>query len=536
MKKIFFTTATLFSSLFLVFAAPSLSSLTGSASASSTTYFSSVSTSDSTYTSTDNIKKAQIAMATNEYIVTAGDIYTLAYSGGSMNVSVDNSYRVRIANLGIINAKGLTLQEFKTRVESLIVNNYPRSDVQFFLANPAQFHVFVKGEVISARTVETWALERTSSVLAKLYTEHSSARFFTIISEDGAEKKYDLFKSVRDGDFAQDPYLRPGDTIVVPKIERKVEIKGAVYRPGIYELLPDEELNSLIFKYGDGFTHFALKTRIELSRFTGNANFYDTVYYKETDLIRDIPLANYDKVYVPSLENIQPTLFVEGAVNTLYDADSGTLLTLESDEKDDATDATPGLVVSEPQPTAKLRFKYAEGKSFVQFILENSQMFINSSDLANSYVARKNPETGENQIIPTNINAILYPSKNAKDFEDFTLVENDKIIVPYTQYYVTVTGGVNAEGKYAYQPGKKWNYYVNLANGFNLDQNLFRAVKITDKDGKKISKNSEIPPEALIYASRNSPKDGWLIPLITSILTFISTCLSVYGAIVAFGK
>ena len=46
----------------------------------------------STFTSTDSIKKAQVATATNEYIVTAGDIYTLVYAGGSFSVSVDSTY------------------------------------------------------------------------------------------------------------------------------------------------------------------------------------------------------------------------------------------------------------------------------------------------------------------------------------------------------------------------------------------------------------------------------------------------------------
>ena len=119
----------------------------------------SISTSSTSFTSTDNIKKAQVAAATNEYIVTAGDIYSLVYSGGSFSISVDSTYRVRVAHLGIINAKGLNLQEFKNKVETLILSNYPTSGVQFFLANPAQFHVFVKGEVSSAQTVETWALE-----------------------------------------------------------------------------------------------------------------------------------------------------------------------------------------------------------------------------------------------------------------------------------------------------------------------------------------------------------------------------------------
>ena len=61
----------------------------------------SISTSSTSFTSTDNIKKAQVAAATNEYIVTAGDIYSLVYSGGSFSISVDSTYRVRVAHLGM---------------------------------------------------------------------------------------------------------------------------------------------------------------------------------------------------------------------------------------------------------------------------------------------------------------------------------------------------------------------------------------------------------------------------------------------------
>ena len=84
------------------------------------------------------------------------------------------------------------------------------------------------------------------------------------------------------------------------------------------------------------------------------------------------------------------------------------------------------------------------------------------------------------------------------------------------------------------KPKITYEYYINLANGFNLDENLFNSIKITDKNGKKLSKKSEIPPEAVIYASRNSPNNGWLIPLIPSILTFITTCLTLIGTIMNF--
>lgn len=304
----------------------------------------SISTSNTSFTSTDNIKKAQVATATNEYIVTAGDIYTLVYAGGSFSVSVDSTY-----------------------------------------------------------------------------------------------------------------------------------------------------------DYADGFTPFAQKDNIEVSHYIEKTGVYKTSYYNETDLLSTIPLTSYDRIYIPSVKDTKSVIYVEGAVNNKYDSDTKTVI-LDKDEV-----LPSGEVVSSPTSMNKLKFEYSEGKSFVSFILENSAMFINSSDLENAYIIRQNDESDE--TIPVNIGNILYPSK--KD-------------------------GVNSVGKYAYQPGKTWEYYINLANSFNLDENLFSSVKITDKNGKKLSKKSEIPPEAVIYASRNSPNNGWLMPLITSILTFVTTCLTLIGTIMNF--
>ena len=135
-----------------------------------------------------------------------------------------------------------------------------------------------------------------------------------------------------------------------------------------------------------------------------------------------------------------------------------------------------GEVVSSPTSMNKLQFEYSEGKSLVTFILENSAMFINSSDLENAYIIRRGENSDE--FIPVDIGKILYPSKKDTSFSDFAMKADDRIIIPYTQYYVTVTGGVNSVGKYAYQPGKTYEYYINLANGFNLDENLFNSIKI----------------------------------------------------------
>ena len=73
---------------------------------------------------------------------------------------------------------------------------------------------------------------------------------------------------MRNGDMSQNPYVRPGDVITVNRYERRVTVKGAVERPGTYELLKNEILKDLVNFYGKGLAPMADTSRIELTRYT----------------------------------------------------------------------------------------------------------------------------------------------------------------------------------------------------------------------------------------------------------------------------
>ena len=110
----------------------------------------------------DNVKEeksllqanAQLAMSSAEYKVTAGDTYALAfYSNGtsvSYTITVDSTYKIRIANLGSLNCSGLSFIQLKQNIEALVMKNYPLSVVTFVMLQPSVFKVMIKGEVNSA--------------------------------------------------------------------------------------------------------------------------------------------------------------------------------------------------------------------------------------------------------------------------------------------------------------------------------------------------------------------------------------------------
>ena len=226
---------------------------------------------------------AQLAMSESSYPVTAGDVYTLAFAAGATPVSysipVDSTYKIRIANLGVIDCKNLTYLQLKNIVTGIVQKNYPMGGVQFVLTSPATFRVTITGEVVKTVQKNAWALTRLSTFIKESFTDYSSSRNIKIVSESGEEKTYDLFLADRKGDLSQDPYLRPGDKIVVNRISRRVALNGAVERPGVYELLDGENLKKLIDYYGNGLKSLADLSSLELYRFViGNHDSGDRLY------------------------------------------------------------------------------------------------------------------------------------------------------------------------------------------------------------------------------------------------------------------
>lgn len=455
------------------------------------------------------IPDAQVAMSRADYPVTAGDIYTLAFSEETnpvtYSIPLDSSYKLRIANLGVINAKGLTFLELKDQVVKIVQKNYPMGGVQFVLAAPAVFTVEITGEVLKTAEKKVWALVRLSSFIDDNCTDYSSLRKITVQSDDGSSKVCDLFKASRYGDLTQDPFLRPGDRIVVAKMERKVFVNGAVKRPGTYELLDGENLKSLIDLYGDGFTPFSDLSRIELSRFLNEKDTYGKkIYLNKEDYEKDFNLVCYDSVTVSNLRDLNPHVFVEGAVQELSD--------------DSALKAGTSVNASK-----KLSFSFSEGEDYAFFIRKNKAILTEVSDLENAYIIR------DGEKIALNLLPVLY---DASYYAKIEMKNNDTLLIPFKQFFVSVSGAVYLPGRYPYIPDRTWDYYIGLAGGFIKEKNAGDAIVITDVNGKKHKKSEFIKPEMTIEAKANSGLYYFnqYAPIVTTILSAVSTSIAVLAA------
>jgi len=442
-----------------------------------------------------------LARSDPNFRITPGDVYTLTFSLNGEIVShtivVDTAYRIRVANLGIVNGAGQTFAQVRNRVEAIVANNIPLSGPQLTLTQPAIFRVFVDGEVHRAGEHAAWALTRLSSLVDGNLTRFASTRDITIRSTNGQTQVFDLFQFWRFGDQSQNPYLRPGDTITFSQLSRRVTVQGAVERPGVYLLLDGENLRELIDFYGGGFTPLSDPTRIELVRHLNSEDASgNRLFLTRDDVENNFVLENYDTIIIPAIGDLRPVLIVEGAVDI---------------------DNQPRFFAYERlYASHRITVQFHYGETFASMVRRNRGWFSSFSDTENARIVR---QCGEE--IPINLNPALF---DASYRSENLIQNNDTLIIPFRQFFVTVAGGVARPGRFPFIPDRGWEYYVAMAGGFNPHRNACGRVIITDVNGRRLDPNEPIGPETVITARTNSVF-FWareVVPLLSVILSSIT--------------
>ncbi|MEA3452272.1 MAG: SLBB domain-containing protein, partial [Bacteroidota bacterium] len=376
--------------------------------------------------------KVNLAITTPDYHVTPGDIYILNFFNSiiskSLILRVESNGSVNISSFGIVDTKGMLFSEFVLLVKKKIDASYEDTHTQISIRSVGTFYVQVIGEVKTSKLINVWGLTRLSSIVDQNKTSYTSTRNVKIINSH-EEQSYDLFKAARLGELDQDPYLRPGDKIVLSKYERQVSIKGEIIRPGTYQLLPGDTLDDLITFYGDGLTPYA-DTTIEITKWNQDKSTpqYKNYLNSKNINIKEIDLDNLDVVLINSRKNDQQMVFFEGAVNADH--------------------------------TSIIKYQISNGELLSSAIRFLQNGFPLEADLENAYVEK----TEESKTIFINLVDLLY--NNNEDI-DIKLDHNDRIIIPFRQYFVNIGGEVNSPGRYPYIPNRTWEYYVNMAGGFN---------------------------------------------------------------------
>ena len=194
---------------------------------------------------------------------------------------VNRSGEITLPIVGAIPVTGLTVEEVELRTRARLSRYHASlrsrsegqaSELSVTLGRLRPITVFVLGEValpgaytLSASATAFHALYRAGGI-----TNRASLRRVCRYDAIGAADTLDVYDYLIDGDRGSDVRLRHLDVVFVPVIGRSVTIRGAVRRPGRYELRSTESLPSLL-RFAGGFEASATPEFTQVRRVTGSA-------------------------------------------------------------------------------------------------------------------------------------------------------------------------------------------------------------------------------------------------------------------------
>jgi polysaccharide biosynthesis/export protein len=430
---------------------------------------------------------ARLATTSRDYPVTPGDEYRLAYRQGdsivTTTVIVDSDYRIPLGLFGSVDASNMAFADIKQQVERLILNGYPRSSPSLTLSALSEFRVVVRGDVPRAAYYTAWGLTRISDVLNDVASPTSSQRSVRVVSRDGTSRTYDVLSALRSADPAGNPYVKPGDTIVLAPCERRVQLAGAVRMPGTYELVPGEELSDLITSWGGGLSSGAEPGRVGVRSVAGERS--EVQYVRVGTGAAETTLQDGDVVTVASKDERRPSVVLEGAISSSSTAPAATTVPVAPDTTTPSAGSVYGRIFQ----------VFLPGETLSDVLVANRRSFSPLADLAAATLIREDGSAPR----AIDLRPLLSSSGGA---DDLVLQANDRIVIPFTSYTVYVGGAVSRPGAYPYSPGSPVAYYVTLAGGTGVNQ-PDRAF-VSDGKGNQRTLAAAIQPGDLILVPRET--------------------------------
>ncbi len=439
---------------------------------------------DQSANSFETRQRLQLAISNEDYPVTPGDVYRLSFRQADTPVIIDllveSNYTINMKVFGSMNAGGMTFTQLKPVVEKAVSVAYPRSMPSLSIYSLGIFQIYLKGETDQSQSIVAWGMSRLSDILQGKLESYSCLRNIKIISLKGVEKQYDLFQFQRLGLADQNPYVKPGDTILISGSERTIEIAGEIKHPGKYQLLRSEKLNDLVTFFGGGLTTSAETARVRIDRASGETprTFYIRL---GEDANEQVALEDGDIITIPSKIAALPTVFFEGAVSP--DAGQGSTSTQSAQNS--------------PVGYNRISYSFRQGETLRSALIAVRKSVSPMGNLSDAFLVRE----GIDEPIPIDLEALL---SGVGPASEMPLCPLDRIIIPQMRFTVFVSGAVDKPGALTYAPGQTYQYYVTLAGGST--QETPERVSIVDSVGKARDPRDVIYPEDKIFVMPETVK------------------------------
>ena len=371
------------------------------------------------------------------YVLGSGDQLLIDIYGASQflyDVTVNSEGLIFIPNVGPININGLTVEAATNRITNSLSNIYsglrgsnPNTFMSLRVGNIRSIQISMVGEVFAPGN---YTLSSFATVFNALYaaggiTQDGSFREIRVYRNSKLVSDVDVYKFLVDGDQSSNIRLEDGDVILIPPVQKRVEINGPLRRPGLFEIKAEETLEDLI-RFAGGFLSNAY------------ANIGTVMRTTESEM----KVENIDRSGFGTFNPKDGDSFIFGELLDRYENRvqiSGALI-------------RPGVFALEPGMGVNALIKRAEGL--------RDDAFMNRATLY-----RTRPDFSL-EIVTVDIGAVV-----RGEAPDIALQREDVLNIPSIydlreEFYVLISGEVNRPGAFAFGENMKVADLVMRAGGF----------------------------------------------------------------------
>lgn len=393
------------------------------------------------------------------------DVYGYQETNPRLTVSPEGF--INIPNVGFVSVNGLTVETAAKRIkEKMIKNGYSsaatgNTKIEVSISKIRTIRVTVIGE---AKKPGTYNVSSLSSLFNVLYaaggpSNKGSFRTIELIRNNKVIATLDAYDFLLKGIQQNNVKLTDQDVVRIPAANILVKLKGEVKHQGIFEMLPTENMNSLL-SFAQGFTGKAYTASVNVKSFTDIERKIQDI--NKTEFINYKP-KNGDEVFVGRvLERYSNRVILEGAVYRPGQYELTSNLTLSK-------------LIAKADGLKEDAYK------------ERGLLYRTNEDLTK-------------QVIDFNLNDV-----NSNNNQDIILQKDDSIVIAsakdfYETYTLTVDGEVRKPGVYEYYKGITLKGLIFQTGGFTDAATaqrieIARRIKSDDINATAIAQVIEIATE-----------------------------------------
>ena len=444
----------------------------------------------------DDYQIADDAQAPDDYILGLGDQIIIQYYGadsGEFFLEIDRSGSILLPKIGPVILNGLKLEEARRLIRSRVEAQLVGVNATISIGKTKFINIFVAGNVNSPGVYSMPALSRVTHALytAGGITDIGTYRNIKVKRQGQVVGSVDLYDFLVNGNNSSDINLHPNDVVLVGLSEKNIQVRGAVKRPGIYELKNDD-LISIINIFG-GFSPGADKENVSYSSLISEApariiNFTD---------IDDFNFYDGDNIFI----KYKPSSFVK-----INEVEKNSFKSSAVRVKVQGEVLYPGEYLLENGETLSSLISRAGGVTKGAFL--NGAVFTRENvrqrealrarqladDVSRTFVSASQTQS-DNQIDQTSFKFIMGQLEDysgvgrvvinmsralaGRSDADIKLLDGDALFIPTKSNTISVFGEVRRESSFVFNNKYSIDDYITMAAGITrlADENNIYIIR-----------------------------------------------------------